>query len=96
MVPETVTQLLADWDAGDQEALQRLMPIVYDELHRLAKGYLQRQPLVAGSVTSRTTLSSALDRLNRLVERWIPVASVLHPYPMARFDAIHPRWKPYA
>jgi hypothetical protein len=59
MVPETVTQLLADWDAGDQEALQRLMPIVYDELHRLAKGYLQRQPLVAGSVTSRTTLSSA-------------------------------------
>ncbi len=37
-----------------------------------------------------------LDRLNRLVERWIPVPRVLHPYPMARFDASHPRRKPYA
>ncbi len=37
-----------------------------------------------------------LDRLNRFVERWIPVPRVLHPYPMARFDASHPRRKPYA
>jgi len=37
-----------------------------------------------------------LDRLNRLVDRWIPVPRVLHPYPMERFDASHPRWKPYA
>ena len=37
-----------------------------------------------------------LDRLNRLVERWIPVPRVLHPYPMERFDATHPRRKPYA
>jgi RNA-directed DNA polymerase len=36
------------------------------------------------------------DRLNRLVERWIPVARVLHPYPMQRFDASHPRREPYA
>jgi hypothetical protein len=37
-----------------------------------------------------------LDRLSRLVDRWIPVPRVVHPYPMARFDASHPRWKPYA
>jgi len=37
-----------------------------------------------------------LDRLRRLVDRWIPVPRVLHPYPMERFDATHPRWKPYA
>ena len=43
-VPERITQLLADWGAGDQEALKRLMPIVYDELRRLAKVYFQRQP----------------------------------------------------
>jgi RNA polymerase sigma factor (TIGR02999 family) len=43
MVPGTVTQLLADWGTGDQEALRRLMPIVYDELRRLAKAYLRRQ-----------------------------------------------------
>jgi hypothetical protein len=36
------------------------------------------------------------DGLHRLVERWIPVARVLHPYPMQRFDASHPRWEPYA
>jgi RNA-directed DNA polymerase len=36
------------------------------------------------------------DRLNRLVERWIPVPRVLHPYPMQRFDASHPRREPYA
>ena len=34
--------------------------------------------------------------LNRLVERWIPVPRVLHPYPMQRFDASHPRREPYA
>ena len=37
-----------------------------------------------------------LARLNRLVERWIPVPRVLHPYPRARFDATHPRREPYA
>jgi group II intron reverse transcriptase/maturase len=37
-----------------------------------------------------------LDRLNRLVDRWIPVPRALHPYPMQRFDATHPRWKPDA
>jgi hypothetical protein len=31
------------------------------------------------------------DRLHRLVERWIPVPHVVHPYPMQRFDATHPR-----
>jgi len=35
-------------------------------------------------------------RLHRLVERWIPVPRVLHPYPMQRFDATHPRREPYA
>ena len=35
-------------------------------------------------------------RLNLLVQRWIPVPRVLHPYPRDRFDATHPRWKPYA
>jgi RNA polymerase sigma-70 factor (ECF subfamily) len=43
-VPERITQLLTDWSAGDQEALKRLMPLVYDELRRLAKAYFQRQP----------------------------------------------------
>jgi group II intron reverse transcriptase/maturase len=36
------------------------------------------------------------DRLKRLMERWIPAPRVLHPYPMQRFDATHPRREPYA
>ena len=40
---EGVTQLLARWSAGDESALDQLMPLVYDELHRLAGGYLRRE-----------------------------------------------------
>ena len=37
-----------------------------------------------------------MDRLTRLLAKWIPVPRVLHPYPMQRFDASHPRREPYA
>src|SRR5580704_2951878 len=35
--------LLRAWSDGDQSALDRLTPIVYDELHRLASGYMRRE-----------------------------------------------------
>ncbi len=38
---KTVTILLEKWRKGSQEALSELVPIVYDELHRLASYYLQ-------------------------------------------------------
>jgi len=38
-----VTQLLLDWRAGKQEALDRLMPVVYDELRRLASRYMRSE-----------------------------------------------------
>ena len=41
--PEGVTQLLIDWSKGDQAALDRLMPLVYNELRRLATNYLRRE-----------------------------------------------------
>lgn len=37
---QDVTRLLADWQHGDQRALDRLMPLVYDELHRIAARHL--------------------------------------------------------
>ncbi|MEM7586424.1 MAG: sigma-70 family RNA polymerase sigma factor [Acidobacteriota bacterium] len=40
---QDVTQLLLDWNEGDQEALAQLMPLVYDELHRLAESYMRRE-----------------------------------------------------
>ena len=33
-----ITQLLNSWQAGNDDALQQLTPIVYDELHRIARG----------------------------------------------------------
>jgi RNA polymerase sigma factor (TIGR02999 family) len=38
-----VTQLLVDWSHGDKQALNRLIPLVYDELRRLARAYLRRE-----------------------------------------------------
>ena len=40
---ESITVLLELWTDGDASALDRLMPLVYDELHRLAEGYLRRE-----------------------------------------------------
>jgi RNA polymerase sigma factor (TIGR02999 family) len=41
--PKEVTQLLADWRGGNRQALEELMPLVYQELHRLADHYLRRE-----------------------------------------------------
>ena len=41
--PSTETQLLLAWTAGDRRALDQMLPLVYDELHRLASGYLARE-----------------------------------------------------
>lgn len=38
---EDVTGLLAAWGRGDEAALDRLLPIVYAELHRLARSYMR-------------------------------------------------------
>src|SRR5215470_19056566 len=42
-LPDDVSALLRAWTDGDQRALARLTPIVYDELHRLAHYYLKRE-----------------------------------------------------
>ena len=38
-----ITELLRRWRSGDEEALDRLTPLVYDELHRLAHRHLNRE-----------------------------------------------------
>jgi RNA polymerase sigma factor (TIGR02999 family) len=39
-----VTGLLLSWHQGDAAALDRLLPLVYDELRRVARGHLRREP----------------------------------------------------
>lgn len=41
--PTDVTQLLLDWNAGDQSALDRLAPLVYEELRQMAARQLRRE-----------------------------------------------------
>jgi RNA polymerase sigma-70 factor (ECF subfamily) len=38
-----ISQLLRAWSGGDQSALERLTPIVYQELHRLARAHMKRE-----------------------------------------------------
>jgi RNA polymerase sigma factor (TIGR02999 family) len=52
--PEEVTQLLVAWNNGDEVALNRLMPLVYRELHRLARRRLAREE--AGQTLQTTAL----------------------------------------
>jgi len=41
--PQEVTQLLVAWRNGDLQARDELMPLVYQELHRLAHQYMSRE-----------------------------------------------------
>jgi RNA polymerase sigma factor (TIGR02999 family) len=41
--PKTVSELLANWHAGDDEALRAALPLVYNELRRIAHRYLQNE-----------------------------------------------------
>ena len=52
--PEEVSQLLQDWSNGDQAALDKVMPVVYQELHRLAHHYMRRER--AGHTLQTTAL----------------------------------------
>lgn len=39
----SVTQLLQEWRGGDPQALERLTPLVYDELQKLARRHMRRE-----------------------------------------------------
>jgi len=39
-----ISLLLLDWSKGDEYALEQLMPLVYEELRRMARNYMRRQP----------------------------------------------------
>jgi RNA-directed DNA polymerase len=50
--------------------------------------------LILSRRSQRGTLT--WDRLTLISQRWIPIPRVMHPYPMERFIATHPRWEPCA
>lgn len=63
-----VTRLLQAWSDGDEGALQELIPLVYEELHRLARRYM------AGERSGHTLQTSAL--VNEAYLRLVDVQKV--------------------
>src|SRR5271155_3296783 len=51
-VPANFTQLLTEWRSGHPQALERLTPMVYEELRRLARSYMRAE---RGSHTLQAT-----------------------------------------
>ena len=41
--PEDITAALKAWSVGDRAALDRLMPKLYDQLHRIARRHAQKE-----------------------------------------------------
>jgi RNA polymerase sigma factor (TIGR02999 family) len=63
--PKEVTQLLIAWSNGEEEALEKLVPLIYDELRRIARRYMKREP--AGHTLQTTALVN--EAYLRLIEQ---------------------------
>ena len=63
-----LTRLLGDWSRGEKSALDEIMPVVYDELRRLAGGYLRNEK--AGHTLQPTALIH--EAYLRLVDQGVP------------------------
>jgi len=65
-----VTQLLIQWSNGDKAALDKLMPLIYEELRQLARHYMNRER--AGHTLQTTALvnEAYLRLINRKQVHW--------------------------
>jgi RNA polymerase sigma factor (TIGR02999 family) len=61
-VPANFTQLLTEWRSGHPQALERLTPLVYDELRRLARSYM-RNERVSHTLQATAVVHEAFMRL---------------------------------
>jgi RNA polymerase sigma-70 factor, ECF subfamily len=68
--PEEVTGLLVAWSDGDQAALEKLTPLVYAELHRLAKRYMRREHARHTLQTSALVNEAYLHLIDARGVRW--------------------------
>jgi RNA polymerase sigma-70 factor, ECF subfamily len=68
--PEEISELLVAWSNGERAALDQLMPLVYDELRRIAHRYLGRER--AGHTLQTTALvnEAYLKLFNEREMRW--------------------------
>ncbi len=69
-----VTRLLGEIERGRKEAINGLLPLVYDEIHRLARGYFRRE---RGEHTLQPT-ALVHEAYIRLVDQRVPMESRSH------------------
>src|SRR5580698_5062653 len=76
---ESVTELLRKWNGGDEGALEKLMPLVYHQLHRLAAGCMR------GERPEHTLRATALvhEAYLRLVDSDVELEGRVQFYAMA-------------
>ena len=68
--PNEVTDLLIDWSNGNQAALDKLTPLVYEELHRLAHHHMRRERDDHTLQTSALVNEAYLRLINQRDVRW--------------------------
>jgi RNA polymerase sigma-70 factor (ECF subfamily) len=68
--PGSITRLLVKWRAGDKTALDRLVPLVYREMRRLAGYYMRRQRADHSLQTSALINEAYLRLIDHKNMRW--------------------------
>jgi len=68
--PQEVTQLLVDWSNGDEQALEKLLPLVNSELRRLASHYMRRESPGHTLQTSALVNEAYLRLIDQQQVRW--------------------------
>src|SRR6202020_3183391 len=78
-VPANFTQLLTEWRTGEPHALERLTPLVYDELRRLARNYMR------GERSSHTLQATAVvhEAFLRLIQAIVALQDRAHFFALA-------------
>lgn len=76
---QNVTQMLLAWGEGDQAARDALIPVVYEQLHRIARQHLRRER--AGHTLQTTALIN--EAYLKLIEQSVPWESRNHFFGIA-------------
>ena len=78
-VPTSVTRILTEWRSGDPKALERLTPLVYNEMRRLARNYMRGE---RGSHTLQAT-AVVHEAFLRLIQANVEVKDRAHFFALA-------------
>lgn len=68
--PKSITQLLIEWREGDETALDQMIPLVYQELRRLARHYMRRERAGHTLQTSALVNEAYLKLVDHKGMRW--------------------------